>query len=111
MLEEEDGCLSAQKCGKTKTPPQIGLDAHEVMWTAEGVQRNRQSCHGNAHNVVRVEWFPRVTDHIGYDLRDPKGVEEQEDVAKHIMKLVHYQYATQQETICINGIVTLLSSL
>lgn len=99
VLQEKNGCLSAQERGKTKTPSQVGLDAHEVVWTAKGVQRNRQAGHSNAHNVVRVEWFPRITHHIGYDLRNPKRVKEQENVAKHVMKLVHNQYATQQETV------------
>jgi len=93
VLEEKYGCLSAQESGKAKTPPKVGFDAHEVIWTPKRVQRDSKACQRDTHNVVRMKRLSRITHYIGHNLGNPKGVKEQKDVAKHIVKLIHNQYA------------------
>jgi len=76
VLQKKYGCLSAQECGKAKTPPEVGFDAHEIIWTSKRVQRDSKAGQRDTHNIMRVKRLSRITHYVGHNLGNPKGVKE-----------------------------------
>ncbi|GER53319.1 stress-induced-phosphoprotein 1 [Striga asiatica] len=93
MLEKKNKGLESHKKGQTNTPTSVGLYPHEIMRATKYIQRDSNSCGCYPKDIIRVQWFSRVTNHINAYLRDPKRVEEEENKPQELMKLVHYENA------------------
>lgn len=85
---------------KAYAPRGVGLHPHEVLGAPERVERDGEPRGGYPKDVVRVQRAARVLHDIAHDLRDPEGVEEQQDVLEQAVQPVHDQDAAQQEAVC-----------
>jgi hypothetical protein len=88
---------------KAYAPRGVGLHPHEVLGAPEGVERDGEPRGGHPEDVVRVQRAARVLHDVAHDLRDPEGVEEQQDVLEQAVQPVHDQDAAQQEAVCRRG--------
>ena len=100
VLRQQHRHLRRHKRHQREAPHRAGLHAHEVPRAAKDVERYGEAGQRYADDVVQVERAAGVADDGGDDLRDPEGVEEEEEQAQRGAEAVDEEDAAEKEAVC-----------